>query len=88
MKSLKQKYDLKDMKIQKLKKNVQEATLLTGEESSKHMLATQFIKTMTEQVLLFTLYSNTIIHYILIKIIFIHVPGSIKTFLPSRGRKF
>ncbi|KAK4258386.1 hypothetical protein QN277_007841 [Acacia crassicarpa] len=50
IRSLKQKNDKQDMEIQKLKKNVQEATLLTGEESSKHRLAREFIKSMTDQL--------------------------------------
>ncbi|XP_028785573.1 PH, RCC1 and FYVE domains-containing protein 1 isoform X1 [Neltuma alba] len=50
IRSLKQKNDMQDMEIHKLKKNVKEATLLTTEESSKHRLAREFIKSMTDQL--------------------------------------
>ncbi|XP_061364263.1 PH, RCC1 and FYVE domains-containing protein 1-like isoform X2 [Gastrolobium bilobum] len=42
--------DIQDMKIQDLQKNIEETTSLAGEESSKHIDAKEFIKSMTDQL--------------------------------------
>lgn len=47
---MKQKTDMQEGEIQKLQRNVQEATSLAGEKSSKHQVAMQFIKSITDQV--------------------------------------
>lgn len=47
---MKQKGDMQDMKIQELQKNIEEASSVAGEESSKHREAKEFIKSMTYQV--------------------------------------
>lgn len=41
---------MQDMKIRELQKNIEEANLLAGEESSKHREAKEFIKSITEEV--------------------------------------
>lgn len=41
---------MQDMRIEELHKNIEEATSLAGEESSKHRVAKEFIKSMTDQV--------------------------------------
>jgi hypothetical protein len=50
IRSLKQKGDMQDMKIHELQKNIEEANLLAGEESSKHREARDFIKSMADEV--------------------------------------
>jgi len=41
---------MQDIKIRELQKNIEEANLLAGEESSKHREAKEFIKSITEEV--------------------------------------
>lgn len=41
---------MQDMKIQELQKNIEEANLLAGDESSKHREAKEYIKFMTDEV--------------------------------------
>jgi len=41
---------MQDIKIWELQKNIEEANLLAGEESSKHREAREFIKSMAEEV--------------------------------------
>jgi hypothetical protein len=41
---------MQDMKIHKLQKNIEEANLLAGDESSKHGEARDFIKSMADEV--------------------------------------
>lgn len=53
IRSLKQKGDMQDIKIRELQKNIEEANLLAGEESSKHREAKEFIKSITEEVFCF-----------------------------------
>ncbi|KAK7243074.1 hypothetical protein RIF29_37858 [Crotalaria pallida] len=48
--SLKQKNGLQDMKIEELQKHNEETTSLAGEESSKHRVAMEFIKSMKDQL--------------------------------------
>ncbi|KAF1897909.1 hypothetical protein Lal_00032671 [Lupinus albus] len=51
IRSLKQKSDMQEMKIEKLQKNVEGDTSLVGEESSKHRVAKEFIKSMKDQLI-------------------------------------
>lgn len=44
---------MQDIKIRELQKNIEEANLLAGEESSKHREAKEFIKSITEEVFCF-----------------------------------
>ncbi|KAF7807081.1 PH, RCC1 and FYVE domains-containing protein 1-like isoform X1 [Senna tora] len=50
IRSLKKKSDTQGSEITKLQKNVKEATSLAGEEYSKHRVAREFIKSMTDQL--------------------------------------
>lgn len=47
---MKQKNETRDKEIQKLQKNVEEATSLAGEIYSKHQVANEFIKSIKYQV--------------------------------------
>ncbi|XP_050889022.1 PH, RCC1 and FYVE domains-containing protein 1 isoform X1 [Lathyrus oleraceus] len=50
IRSLKKKADMQDMKIHELQKNIQEANLLAGEESSKHRETREFITSMADEL--------------------------------------
>ena len=52
IRNLKQKYEVQDVEIQKLKKHVQKATSLAAQESSKCSVAKEVIKSVAAQVLL------------------------------------